>query len=64
MTQYGLIAERSGFGKLELQVCHSGAGFYIGTWDNEGPISRESVEYYPSYEIAEEALKNSTWTQR
>lgn len=48
-----------------LQVLPSAAGWYIGTWDvNDGPVSRESVEYFPTEEEAKEALKSSTWTQR
>lgn len=42
----------------------SNAGFYIGTLDEEGPASRESVEYYPSRELAQQALDKGTWTQR
>ncbi|HCF5174370.1 TPA: hypothetical protein ACGW32_001149 [Pseudomonas aeruginosa] len=38
--------------ELPLQVLMSNAGFYIGTLDEEGPASRESVEYYPSRELA------------
>ncbi|HHQ4216571.1 TPA: hypothetical protein ACSQFT_001567 [Pseudomonas aeruginosa] len=50
--------------KLPLQVLMSNAGFYIGTLDEEGPASRESVEYYPSRELTQQALDNGTWTQR
>ncbi|MFG9964263.1 hypothetical protein ACG3QT_00015 [Pseudomonas paraeruginosa] len=51
--------------ELPLQVLMSApAGFYIGTLDEEGPASRESVEYYPSRELAQQALDNGTWTQR
>lgn len=50
--------------ELPLQVLMSNAGFYIGTLDEEGPASRESVEYYPSRELAQQALDNGTWTQR
>lgn len=64
MTQYGKLAELYGFGEQELKVYQSGAGFYIGTWDEEGPISRESVEYYSTVEEAKLALKSGTWTQR
>ncbi|HGO9469077.1 TPA: hypothetical protein RG919_005470 [Pseudomonas aeruginosa] len=42
--------------ELPLQVLMSNAGFYIGTLDEEGPASRESVEYYPSRELAQQAL--------
>ncbi|WP_180190207.1 hypothetical protein [Acinetobacter sp. YH01009] len=58
----GKIALHYGF-ELEVQVLKSGAGFYIGTFDCE-PVSRESIEYFETRDIAEEALKNNTWTQR
>lgn len=49
-----------------LTVCQSGAGFYIGCNDAETgePISRDSQDYYPTREAAQEALVNRTWTQR
>ena len=50
--------------RLPLQVLCSGAGFYIGTADDEGPCSRESVEYFPTREIADDALKSCAWTQK
>lgn len=43
--------------KLELQVLSSAAGFYIGTYCNCGPYSRESG-YYRSFDEAERALKS------
>jgi hypothetical protein len=39
----------------KLQVCSSPAGYYIGTYCNCGPYSRES-EYYPTREVAEKWL--------
>ena len=50
--------------RLPLQVLRSQAGYYIGTADDEGPCSRESLEYYSSKEVAEYALKNNTFTQK
>jgi hypothetical protein len=47
----------------ELQVCKSAAGYYIGTYCECGPYSRESC-YYGSEEDAEEELKNKTWVSR
>jgi hypothetical protein len=41
---------------LELQICSSPAGFYIGTYCQCGPYSRES-DYYRTRELAEVALK-------
>lgn len=50
---------------LPIQVLKSAAGFYIGTICNvEGPISRESVEYWTTKEKAESALQLGEWTQR
>ncbi|MFP9026055.1 hypothetical protein ACLI38_35460, partial [Pseudomonas aeruginosa] len=62
--QYGKLALAHLRLELPLQVLVSNAGFYIGTLDEEGPASRESVEYYPSRELAQQALDNGTWTQR
>ena len=50
--------------RLPLQVLRSAAGHYIGTQDDEGPVSRESVEYFPSHEAARHALETGAWTQR
>jgi len=58
-----LAAELAGL-KLPLQVLRSGAGFYIGTQNEEGPVSRESVEYFSSQSLAERALEQGTWSQR
>lgn len=57
-----LAMEYSGV-RLPLQVLRSAAGYYIGTYDN-GPVSRESVEYFRTQEAAERAQANATWTQR
>jgi len=45
-------------------VCKSAAGFYIGRVCNCGPYSRESIDYYPTYEKAKEAFDESTWRMR
>jgi hypothetical protein len=58
-----LISRRFGF-NLPLQVLRSAKGFYIGTANDEGPVSRESVEYWDSLQAAADALKNQRWTQR
>lgn len=50
--------------RLPLRVCHSAAGHYIGTTDAEGPVSRESVEYFRSLQAAERALATGRWQQR
>ncbi|WP_434778514.1 hypothetical protein [Neisseria sp. Ec49-e6-T10] len=58
MTQFGTIAA------LPLEILHSANGFYIGTFDEDGPVSRESVEYYETEDAALYALENNLFTQR
>jgi hypothetical protein len=60
----GALAKEYTGKKLEVQVLQSQRGFYIGTMDNEGPVSRESVEYFKTREAASLALSSGTWTQR
>ena len=46
--------------KLDIQVCLSGAGYYLGTWCSCGPYSRETgyMGYGPEGRArAEKALK-------
>jgi hypothetical protein len=51
--------------RAELQVLKSQAGWYIGTVTEDGlPCARESREYWPSEELAFDALANDTWTQK
>jgi len=50
--------------RLPLAVLKSNAGFYIGTLDEEGPCSRESVEYFPTQALAIKALESGNWTQK
>ena len=45
---------------LTLQVLHSAAGYYIGTFCNCGPYSRESG-YYKTSEEAQAALDNGSF---
>ncbi|CIM47266.1 hypothetical protein [Escherichia coli] len=59
----GMLAAQAGY-TLPLQVLRSVCGYYIGTQCDEGPVSRESVEYYRDHEQAAQALENGTWTQR
>ncbi|HUH57835.1 MAG TPA: hypothetical protein VL020_04915 [Pseudomonadales bacterium] len=48
-----------------FSVLKSAAGFYIGTaCPVEGPISRESQEYWSTETQAEKALQTGQWTQR
>lgn len=46
--------------RLKLKVCHSGAGYYIGTDCLCGPYSRESY-YYKTRELAQEELDSGKW---
>lgn len=49
---------------LPLLICQSRAGYYIGTLQEGLPFSRESVEYWPTLDLAEQALQSQCWTQR
>ncbi|WP_434778497.1 hypothetical protein [Neisseria sp. Ec49-e6-T10] len=60
--KFGKMAEKHGY-ILHLQVLESSNGFYIGTFNAEGPISRESEEYFSSYASAQSALENDEFTQ-
>lgn len=62
--EYGNLAKRICGLALPLQVLESQAGFYIGTSDEEGPCSRESVEYFPTEDEAFAALETGEWTQK
>jgi hypothetical protein len=64
MKTYGQLANRLLGVRLPLQVLLSGGGFYIGTIDEEGPVSRESCEYWPTQSLAESALHSGDWNQR
>ena len=61
--EYGQLAKDAGY-YLELQVLQSAAGFYLGTWDDEGPVSRESQQYWKTYEEAAQAIESGEWIQR
>lgn len=63
LPRMGKMALQAGY-RLPLQVLRSNAGFYIGTADEEGPCSRESLEYFPTEHQAAQALASSGWTQR
>lgn len=60
----GQIALQESGQRLPLRVLHTRAGFYIGTHDDEGPVSRESEEYFPKFKLANLALQDGSWTQR
>lgn len=61
---FGLLAQRYGCGHLPLQVLSSAAGYYIGTIGENGPVSRESVEYFKAKSDAQQALEDGAWSQR
>ncbi|NQD91047.1 hypothetical protein HP532_00085 [Pseudomonas sp. CrR25] len=50
--------------RLPLQVRQSGIGHFIGTADENDPVSRESVEHFRSCQAAEQALGTGRWQQR
>ncbi len=60
----GILAFKCCGLSLPVQVLKSNAGYYIGTEDKDGPVSRESHEYWRSFNEAELALKSRSWTQR
>lgn len=61
---HGKLAAASGFPALPVVVCQSARGFYLGTQTDDGPVSRESEEYFGSESYAETALETGSWTQR
>jgi hypothetical protein len=63
-ARYGHLALQVIGRDLPLQVLESAAGFYLGTADDEGPVSRESQEYFGDFASAQQALKTGSWTQR
>jgi hypothetical protein len=63
--QYGLLAKRWCNVELPLRVLKSQSGYYIGTHsDEDGPMSRESEEYFPTQQAAQVALEEGSWTQK
>ncbi len=60
----GKLALEFGGQRLPLSVLQSAAGYYLGTYNESGPVSRESVEYWPTEDRAEDALTSGDWTQR
>ncbi|WP_208950413.1 hypothetical protein [Rahnella sp. ChDrAdgB13] len=61
--QYGELALACCGKKIPIEVMRSRAGFYLGTSENAEPLSRESVEYWPTQGEAEDALRNGYWSQ-
>jgi hypothetical protein len=63
--KYGKLARMYCQILLPNTVLESAGGYYIGTTDPElGPVSRESVEYFPTIACAEAAFDTGNWTQR
>jgi hypothetical protein len=62
--QFGILASEAGYTGLPIVVCRSQRGFYLGTVSDQGPVSRESKEYFDDESSAREALEQGTWTQR
>lgn len=55
-------------GYTDLQVCQSAAGYYIGRMHHDDTVAKGFIEpgsresgYYPTYEVAQEALKSGTF---
>ena len=61
--QYGALAKEFGDMKLPLEVLPSREGFYLGTQFEGGPYSRESLEYWPTPDLAAQAMANGQWNQ-
>lgn len=61
---FGKLAREELGERLPLEVLKSAAGFYLGTASEDGPVSRESLEYWPSSAQALHALAVGDWTQR
>lgn len=59
----GQLALDAGY-RLPVKVCQSANGYYLGTSDKDGPVSRESVEYFPTFDAASLALETKEWNQR
>ena len=62
--KHGMLALAFHQAFLENQVLKSARGYYIGTFNDQGPVSRESEEYWPSEDKAGDALQTGAWTQR
>lgn len=63
-SSYGKLAKHLSELELPLDICYCARGFYIGTFCDAQPYTRESEEYWPRREPAAEALKEGNWTQR
>src|SRR3546814_5082509 len=61
---HGKLALEFGGNRLPLAVLNSHRGYYLGTYDDCGTVSRESAEYWPTEDRAEVALASGESTQR
>lgn len=62
---FGQLALRCIGKVLPVQVLRARTGYYLGTCDREdGPVSRESEEYFATEEAAAQACASGAWTQR
>lgn len=62
----GMLAREASY-RLPLQVLRSARGFYLGTANESGPVSRESEEYWVTEGEAKTALAGEEgvhWFQR
>ena len=59
---FGQLASDCGY-HIPVSVLRSGAGYYIGTFE-DGPVSRESAEYWRTASEAQSCLDTGQWTQR
>ena len=64
--KYGYLALEHLGEKLPISVYYSRAGFYLGTISSNDiePGTRESVEYWPTSDLAQMALESGNWQQR
>ena len=63
-AEFGLLAKRLSSLELPLDVCYCARGFYVGTFCDAQPYTRESEEYWQRRELVVDAMRNHTWTQR
>lgn len=61
---HGILALQYCGIRLTLKVCMSANGYYLGTENEDGPISRESVQYWRTFKEAQQALDTAQWNQR
>ncbi|WP_404653260.1 hypothetical protein [Bradyrhizobium sp. USDA 336] len=47
-----------------IKVCRSAAGYYLGRIGPEGPVDRDSEQYWREKDAASAALANGEWTSR